>query len=103
MNCHHQALRGKQGGVVHLTKSLAVAWACYNIQVNAILPGFIDTDLTRGCRATVPEMFAKVKDPALARRWGVPSDTAGPAVFLASCASDFVTGTSIPVDGAYSA
>jgi 2-dehydro-3-deoxy-D-gluconate 5-dehydrogenase len=92
-----------KGGVVQLTKSLAVSWARYNIQVNAILPGFIDTDLTRGGRATAPEMFSKVEGRTPAGRWGQPSDIAGTAVFLASSASDFVTGTAIPVDGGYSA
>jgi len=91
-----------KGGVVQLTRSLAVAWAQHNIQVNAILPGFIDTPLTRGGRQSSPEMFAKVTERTPARRWGQPDDLAGTAVFLASPASDFVTGTAIPVDGGYS-
>ena len=91
-----------KGGVVQLTKSLAVSWAQHNIQVNAILPGFIDTPLTRGGRQSAPTMFAKVVDRIPAGRWGQPEDLAGLAVFLASRASDFITGTAIPVDGGYS-
>ena len=91
-----------KGGVVQLTKSLAVAWAAHAIQVNAILPGFIDTDLTRGGRATSPDMFARVESRTPAGRWGQPDDIAGTAVFLASHASDFITGASIAVDGGYS-
>ena len=86
-----------------MTKSLAVAWAEHNIQVNAILPGFIDTPLTRQGRASSPEMFGKIEDRTPADRWGRPDDLAGAAVFLASSASDFVTGTAIPVDGGYAA
>lgn len=92
-----------KGGVVQLTKSLAVAWAGDNIQVNAILPGFIDTDLTREGRSSSPQMFAKITERTPADRWGVPADLAGTAVYLASRASDFVTGTAIPVDGGYAA
>jgi 2-dehydro-3-deoxy-D-gluconate 5-dehydrogenase len=92
-----------KGGVVQLTKSLAVSWAQHNIQVNAILPGFIDTPLTRGGRQSAPAMFARVVDRTPAGRWGDPDDFAGLAVFLASRASGFVTGTAIAVDGGYSA
>jgi 2-deoxy-D-gluconate 3-dehydrogenase len=92
-----------KGAIVQLTKSLAVAWASHGIQVNAVLPGFVDTDLTRRGRATSPDMFAKVAGRTPAGRWGRPDDLAGVAVFLASRASDFVTGTAIAVDGGYSA
>ena len=91
-----------KGGVVQLTKSLAVSWAQYNVQVNAILPGFIDTPLTRGGRQSAPAMFAKVAERTPAARWGQPEDLAGLAVFLAGSASDFITGAAIPVDGGYS-
>lgn len=92
-----------KGGVVQLTKALASAWAPDNIQVNAILPGWIDTDLTRGARRDVPGLHEKVLARTPMGRWGTPEDFAGIAVFLASPASDFVTGTAIPVDGGYSA
>ena len=96
------AYGASKGGVVQLTKSLAVAWAKDNIQVNAVLPGWIDTDLTRKAREEVSGLNAMVLMRTPAKRWGKPDDLAGVAVFLASKASDFVTGTFIPVDGGYS-
>ena len=92
-----------KGGVVQLTKSLAAAWAAENIQVNAVLPGWIETDLTKAAREQVAGLHEKVLARTPAGRWGVPQDLAGIAVFLASAASDFITGTAIPVDGGYSA
>jgi 2-deoxy-D-gluconate 3-dehydrogenase len=92
-----------KGGVVQLSKSLATAWADDNIQVNTVLPGWIDTELTRGAREQVPGLNEKVLGRTPAGRWGTPADMAGIAVFLASAASDFVTGTAIPVDGGFAA
>lgn len=92
-----------KGGVVQLTKSLASAWAAENIQVNAVLPGWIDTELTKGAREQVSGLNEKVLARTPAGRWGAPQDMAGIAVFLASPASNFITGTAIPVDGGYSA
>jgi 2-dehydro-3-deoxy-D-gluconate 5-dehydrogenase len=91
-----------KGGIVQLTKVLATAWAKDNIQVNAVLPGWIDTDLTRNAREQVAGLHERVLARTPAGRWGTPDDHAGIAVFLASPASDFVTGTAIPVDGGYS-
>jgi 2-deoxy-D-gluconate 3-dehydrogenase len=91
-----------KGAAVQLTKSLASAWAKDNIQVNSILPGWIDTDLTKRARQILPALHDKVVDRTPARRWGVPGDFEGIAVFLCSDASDFVTGTAIPVDGGFS-
>ena len=91
-----------KGGMVQLTKALATAWAKDNIQVNAVLPGWIDTDLTRQARQQVAGLHERVLARTPAGRWGTPDDHAGLAVFLASPASDFVTGTAIPVDGGYS-
>lgn len=96
------AYAAAKGGVVQLTRSLATAWATDNIQVNAILPGWIDTALTQGAREHVPGLHGRVLDRTPAARWGVPADLAGIAVFLASPASDFITGTAIPVDGGFS-
>jgi 2-deoxy-D-gluconate 3-dehydrogenase len=96
------AYGASKGGVVQLTKSLAVAWAKDNIQVNAVLPGWIDTELTRKAREEVSGLNSLVLMRTPAKRWGLPTDMAGVAVFLASRASDFVTGTAIPVDGGYS-
>jgi 2-deoxy-D-gluconate 3-dehydrogenase len=91
-----------KGGIVQMSRALACAWAKDNIQVNAVLPGWIDTDLTRRGRRDIPTLEERVTARTPARRWGVPEDLAGIAVFLASNASDFVTGTAIPVDGGYS-
>ena len=92
-----------KGGVVQLTKSLANAWAKDNIQVNAILPGWIETDLTKPLRTQgdFKERFDLISARIPQGRWGLPEDMAGAAVFLASKASDYVTGISIPVDGGY--
>ena len=92
-----------KGGLVQLTRALACAWAADNIQVNAILPGWVDTDLTRDARQQIPGLNELVLSRTPAGRWGGPDDLAGAAVFLASPASDFVTGTTLAVDGGYSA
>jgi 2-dehydro-3-deoxy-D-gluconate 5-dehydrogenase len=91
-----------KGGVVQLTRSLAMAWAKDNIQVNSILPGWIDTDLTRGARKVIGGLHERVVQGTPADRWGQPADLAGAAVFFCSQASDFVTGTALPVDGGFS-
>jgi 2-dehydro-3-deoxy-D-gluconate 5-dehydrogenase len=91
-----------KGAIVQLTRSLALAWARDHIQVNAILPGWFDTDMTAGARAQVPGLNEKVLTRTPAGRWAQPSDMAGTAVWLASAASDFVTGTAIPIDGGFS-
>jgi 2-dehydro-3-deoxy-D-gluconate 5-dehydrogenase len=95
------AYGASKGGIVQLTRSMAAAWARDNIQVNAVLPGWIDTDLTRQARQQVPGLHDNVLRRTPAGRWGEIDDMAGVAVFLAAPASDFVTGTAIPVDGGY--
>jgi 2-deoxy-D-gluconate 3-dehydrogenase len=92
-----------KGGLVQLTRSLAVAWAPDNIQVNAILPGWIDTDLTRRARVEIPGLEERVLQRTPAGRWGVPDDIAGAGVFLAGPGSGFVTGVALPVDGGFAA
>ena len=92
-----------KGGIVQLTRALACAWARDNIQVNAVLPGWIDTALTRRAREEVAGLHERVLARTPAGRWGAPEDMAGIGVFLCSPASDFVTGTAIPVDGGYAA
>jgi 2-dehydro-3-deoxy-D-gluconate 5-dehydrogenase len=89
-----------KGGVVQLTKSLAVAWAKDNVQVNAILPGWIHTELTAPIK-TLPERYNAITARIPHGRWGEPDEIAGAAVFLASRASDYVTGITLPVDGGY--
>ena len=91
-----------KGGIVQLTRALATAWAKDNIQVNAVLPGWIDTDLTKKARQQVDGLQERVVARTPAGRWGAPDDFAGIAVFLAAPASDFITGVAIPVDGGYS-
>jgi 2-deoxy-D-gluconate 3-dehydrogenase len=91
-----------KGGIVQLTKALATSWAKDNIQVNAVLPGWVDTDLTRQSRKDVPGLNERVLGRTPAGRWGLPEDFAGIAVFLASRAADFITGAEIVVDGGYS-
>ena len=91
-----------KGGLVQLTKSLAVAWAKDNIQVNAVLPGWIATDLTRGIQDADPNRYDNINRRIPTGRWGEPSELAGAAVFLASTASDYVTGATLTIDGGYS-
>ncbi|MEZ0214351.1 MAG: SDR family NAD(P)-dependent oxidoreductase [Xanthobacteraceae bacterium] len=96
------AYGASKGGMVQLTKSLATAWAADGIQVNAILPGWVDTDMGDSARLQVPGLSERVLARTPANRWGTGMDYEGVAVFLASPASDFVTGTALPVDGGYS-
>jgi 2-deoxy-D-gluconate 3-dehydrogenase len=91
-----------KGGIVQLTRAMACAWAKDHIQVNAVLPGWIDTELTRQARRQIPGLHERVVARTPDGRWGTGEDFAGIAVFLASPASDFITGTAIPVDGGYS-
>jgi len=88
-----------KGAIVQLTKSMAIELAPHNIQVNAIAPGWIETDMTAPVRAS--PMNDEILSRTPAGRWGQPEEIAGTAVYLASRASDFVTGTTIRVDGGY--
>jgi len=96
------AYSASKGGIVQLTRALSSAWAKDNIQVNAVLPGWIDTELTQNARREVNGLHDNVLRRTPAGRWGTIEDMSGIAVFLASPASDFVTGAAIPVDGGYS-
>ena len=91
-----------KGGIVQLSKSLAVAWAKDNIQSNAILPGWFTTELTAAIPERQKERYQLISSRIPAGRWGEPEELAGVAVFLASPASDYVTGSVIAVDGGYS-
>jgi NAD(P)-dependent dehydrogenase (short-subunit alcohol dehydrogenase family) len=99
---HAPAYAASKGGIVQLTKSLAVAWAKDNIRVNAIAPGWIVTPLTDAARTDEARNRGIVERTPMAR-WGTPQDLVGPALFLASDAARFVTGTVLPVDGGYAA
>jgi 2-deoxy-D-gluconate 3-dehydrogenase len=91
-----------KGGIVQMGRAMACAWASDNIQVNCVLPGWIDTELTQRARAQYSDLEGRVTARTPAGRWGLPNDFSGIAVFLSSPASDFLTGTAIPVDGGYS-
>jgi 2-dehydro-3-deoxy-D-gluconate 5-dehydrogenase len=93
------AYAASKGGIVQLTKSLALSWAADNIQVNCILPGWFDTDLTAQARAYVPDLNERVLARVPVGRWGKAEEIAGTAIWLSSAASNFVTGASVPVDG----
>jgi NAD(P)-dependent dehydrogenase (short-subunit alcohol dehydrogenase family) len=96
------AYTASKGGVVQLTKALAVAWAGEGIRVNAIAPGWIATELTRGLREDeVRSKGILARTPM--RRWGEPVDIGGAVLFLCSDAARFVTGTVLPIDGGYAA
>jgi 2-deoxy-D-gluconate 3-dehydrogenase len=96
------AYGASKGGIVAMTRALAVAWAPDNIQVNAILPGWIDTDLTRKARVELEGLNERVLTRTPIGRWGRPEDLQGTAIYLATAASNFVTGVTLPVDGGYS-
>jgi 2-deoxy-D-gluconate 3-dehydrogenase len=96
------AYGASKGGIVAMTRALAVAWAPDNIQVNAMLPGWIDTDLTRKARVELEGLNERVLTRTPIGRWGRPEDLQGTAIYLATAASNFVTGVALPVDGGYS-
>jgi len=96
------AYGASKGAIVQYTKSLATAWAMDGITANAVLPGWIETELTDGARAVVPGLYERQLARTPMGRWGRPSDLSGIAAFLASDAAAFITGTAIPVDGGFS-
>jgi 2-deoxy-D-gluconate 3-dehydrogenase len=96
------AYTASKHAVAGLTKALANEWAQYDVQVNAIAPGYFTTDNTRGLRDDATR-FAEISARIPATRWGTPSDLAGAAVFLASAASNYVNGHVLVVDGGWMA
>lgn len=87
-------------GILGLTRAYADALAPYHIQVNGLAPGYITTDMTKALR-TDPVRGPEIKAHIPSGEWGVPEELMGPMVFLASSASDYVTGVMLPVDGGY--
>ena len=96
------AYSASKGGVVQLTKSLAVAWAEDGLRVNAVAPGWIETALTKGARQD-PIRAKAIIDRTPMKRWGMPNDIGGVVAHLCSDAARFITGAVIPIDGGYSA
>ena len=96
------AYSASKGGIVQMTRSMACAWATDNIQVNAILPGWIDTAMTKQARIDIEGLNEKVIARTPVGRWGETHELQGAAIFLGSQASDFVTGVALPVDGGFS-
>lgn len=96
------AYAASKGAIVQLTKSLAVAWADHGIRVNAIAPGWIETDLTRGAREDAARSQAILARTPM-KRWGIPADIGGVVAHLCSDEARFITGAVIPIDGGYSA
>ena len=94
------AYAAAKGGLVQMTKTFSNEWAQHGVTVNAIAPGYIETDLTEQL-LNDPTRYNDILTRVPAGRWGVPEDMKGVVVFLASDASDFVTGTVIPVDGGW--
>ena len=93
------AYAASKGGVMQLTKALSNEWAKLGINVNAIAPGYMDTELTADMINTEQGKAHTARIPM--GRWGKPKDLEGVTVFLASAASDYISGAIIPVDGGY--
>jgi NAD(P)-dependent dehydrogenase (short-subunit alcohol dehydrogenase family) len=91
-----------KGGVIQMTKVMALEWARFNINVNAIGPTYFETPLVATLRGD-PERFRFINERTPMGRWGQPEELEGTAVFLASRASDFITGQTIFVDGGWTA
>jgi NAD(P)-dependent dehydrogenase (short-subunit alcohol dehydrogenase family) len=97
---HQAAYAASKGGIVQLTKVMAIEWAESGIQVNAIGPTYFETPLVAALRND-PERFRFINERTPMGRWGQPEELEGTVVFLASRASDFITGQTIYVDGGW--
>ncbi len=97
---HQAAYAASKGGIVQLTKVMAIEWAGSNIQVNAIGPTYFETPLVAALRND-PERFRFINERTPMGRWGQPEELEGTVIFLASKASDFITGQTIYVDGGW--
>lgn len=94
------AYAAAKGGVAQLTKACANEWAGRGVNVNAVVPGYIATDLNLALRQD-PDRYRRLSERIPAGRWGKPEDLKGVTVFLASAASDYIHGTLIPIDGGW--
>ena len=94
------AYASSKGGVVQMTKVMAIEWAKHNINVNAIGPTYFETPLVAGLRSD-PDRFRFINERTPMGRWGQPEELEGTVIFLASRASDFITGQTIYVDGGW--
>ena len=97
----NEAYAATKGGLISMLRGIAVEHARYGIRANAILPGWIATDMTQAAQ-DAPAFTEKVIPRIPARRWGEPADFGGMAVYLASDASAYQSGTTIVIDGGYS-
>ena len=95
------AYAASKGGIAQLTKALSNDWAGKGIQINAIAPGYMATDMNTALLDPANPRYQQITDRIPAHRWGTPDDMKGICVFLASPASDYITGAVIPVDGGY--
>jgi NAD(P)-dependent dehydrogenase (short-subunit alcohol dehydrogenase family) len=95
------AYLASKGGVVQLTRALAVEWATRGVRVNAIAPGVISTQMIAGALEREPDFYADFKQKHPLNRFGTVDEIVGPALFLASDAASFVTGHILAVDGGY--
>ena len=95
------AYAASKGGIAQLTKALCNEWAEKNINVNAIAPGYMDTEMNTALTDPNNPRFKEITDRIPHKRWGTPEDVKGPIIFLASSASDYLDGAIIPVDGGY--
>lgn len=95
------AYTASKGAVMQLTKALSNEWASYGVNVNAIAPGYMATELTANMKKVNPQQYEEITNRIPAKRWGNPEDLQGLAVFLASDASSYISGATIPVDGGF--
>ena len=95
------AYAASKGGIALLTKALSNEWAAKGIRVNAIAPGYIETELTKDLKTGNPALYREITSRIPMGRWGKVEDIQGLAAFLASDFSEYITGAIIPVDGGY--
>lgn len=94
------AYAASKGGVAQITKAFSNEWACKNININAVAPGYMDTEMNERLVAD-PVRNTEITSRIPAKRWGTPEDMKGTVVFLSSRASDYLNGAIIPIDGGY--